>query len=95
MIAFYIFPRFFLTLGALVLGLMSFMLYQADKEREESHRWILHTQDVLIGISDMKESISRIGVSQLIFLMSGMNNTSRCAMSVTSASKAKLTISKA
>jgi signal transduction histidine kinase/DNA-binding response OmpR family regulator/CHASE3 domain sensor protein len=63
--------RIGIMLAALALGLMAFMVYQAHASREQSARWIAHTQQVLGKIYDLNQATNRIGVAQLLFLLSG------------------------
>lgn len=66
-----VFPRLGIALAALVIALMAFMVYQADNTRMSSARRVAHTQAVLAKLGDMNEGISRLGVAQLLFLLSG------------------------
>ena len=71
MSVFRVFPRLGMALAALAIALMVFMVYQAERTRMESARWVAHTQDVLDQLHEMTEGVSRLGVSQLLFLLSG------------------------
>jgi CHASE3 domain sensor protein len=60
-----------MALAAIAITLMVFMVYQADTTRQTSARWLAHTQEVLEQLHEMNEGISRLGVAQLLFLLSG------------------------
>lgn len=74
MSVFRVFPRLGMALAALAIALMVFMVYQADITRTSSARWVAHTQEVLGQLHEMNEGISRLGVAQLLFLLSGDDN---------------------
>lgn len=76
MSVFRVFPRLGMALAALAITLMVFMVYQAKRTRMESARWVAHTQDVLDQLHEMTEGVSRLGVSQLLFLLSGDDTSS-------------------
>jgi len=77
MSVFRVFPRLGMALAAMAITLMVFMVYQADTNRTTSARWVVHTQDVLEQLHEMNESISRLGVAQLLFLLSGEDSSIR------------------
>ena len=74
MSVFRVFPRLGMALAALAIALMVFMVYQADITRTSSARWVAHTQEVLGQLHEMNEGISRLGVAQLLFLLSSDDN---------------------
>ena len=74
MSVFRVFPRLGMALAALAITLMVFMVHQADTSRTTSARWVAHTQAVLEKLHEMNEGISRLGVAQLLYLLSGDDN---------------------
>lgn len=60
-----------MALAALTIALLVFMVHQAELSRTTSARWVAHTQSVLEKLHQMNEGISRLGVAQLLFLLSG------------------------
>lgn len=71
MSVFRVFPRLGMALAALAIALMVFMVQQADTSRTTSARWVAHTQAVLEKLHEMNEGINRLGVAQLLYLLSG------------------------
>ena len=58
-------------LGALVIVVMSWTLFDATRKAVESTQWVSHTQEVLAAIADIDKGLSRAESAQRGYLLTG------------------------